>query len=276
VGLEVLAFPSQRAGICNDQCMRPAAEFAFLDWPGPIAFAHRGDSTSAPENTMAAFEAAVSLGFSYLETDVRATSDGKLVVFHDERLGDNTGTHGTVEQLPWHEVNRARVGGREPIPLMEDLLQAWPNARFNIDPKSDAAVEPLIAAIRRCNAIDRVCIGSFSQQRITATKAALGEKLCTSMGPASGGKLLVGARLRLNLSFDAPCAQLPARLGSLTVCNLGLIAYAHARGVRVHAWTVNDADDMTALLDAGIDGIMTDSLRLLRATLMQRGQWFQS
>jgi glycerophosphoryl diester phosphodiesterase len=256
--------------------MRHAAEFVFLDWPGPIAFAHRGDSTSAPENTMAAFEAAVSLGFSYLETDVRATSDGMLVVFHDERLGRVTDRRGTVEQLPWHEVKRARVAGREPIPLMEDLLLAWPHTRFNIEPKSDAAVEPLIAAIRRCNVIDRVCIGSFNGRRSAAAKAALGEELCTSMGPADAGKLFMGARLRLKLSFDAPCAQLPARIGPLTVCDSRLIAYAHARGVRVHAWTVNDVVEMQALLDAGIDGIMTDSPTVLKATLMQRGQWFQA
>jgi glycerophosphoryl diester phosphodiesterase len=256
--------------------MRRAADFAFLDWPGPIAFAHRGDCASAPENTMAAFEAAVSLGFSYVETDGRTTSDGELVVFHDKRLDRVTDMRGAVEELPWHEVKRARVGGREPIPLMEDLLSAWPDVRFNLEPKSDAAVAPLIAAIRRCNAIDRVCVGSFNQRRIAAVKAALGEKLCTSMGPVDAGKLFIGARLRMNLSFDAPCAQLPARRGPLTVCKPRLIAYAHARGVQVHAWTVNEAVEMAALLDSGIDGIMTDSPALLRATLMDRGQWVSS
>jgi glycerophosphoryl diester phosphodiesterase len=256
--------------------MRDSFTFAFLDWPGPIAFAHRGDSASAPENTMAAFESAVALGYRYLETDARTTSDGKLVVFHDASLDRVTDRSGHIQQLPWDEVRRARVGGREPIPLMEDLLQAWPDTRFNIEPKSDAAVAPLIAAIRRCNAIDRVCIGSFNNRRIVMMKAALGKKLCTSMGPAEGARLLMGARLRLNLSFKAPCAQLPARRGSLKVCEPRLISYAHARGVKIHAWTVNDAVEMEALLDAGVDGIMTDSPEVLQKTLIQRGQWFPS
>ncbi|MGK2879384.1 MAG: glycerophosphodiester phosphodiesterase [Mycobacterium sp.] len=245
-----------------------------MDWPGPIAFAHRGDSAHAPENTMAAFEAAVSLGFSYLETDAHATRDGRLIAFHDDRLDRVTDRRGSVEHLSWRDIRLARVDGREPIPLLEDLLQAWPETRFNIDPKSDSAVGPLITAIRRCHAIDRVCIGSFSRRRLDRMKAALGEKLCVSMTPTDAARLLIGSRSGIRRPFDAPCAQLPTRRGRLAVCDRRLVRYAHARGIEVHGWTVNNPVEMAALLDIGIDGIMTDDPRSLRSVLTQRGQWF--
>ncbi|MFD9130057.1 glycerophosphodiester phosphodiesterase, partial [Kitasatospora sp. NPDC059571] len=108
----------------------------FLDHPGPLAFAHRGGDLGHPENSLAAFEAAVALGYRYLETDVHATRDGVLVAFHDSRLDRVTDATGAVAELPWDTVGRARIGGTEPVPLLEDLLGAFPAARFNIDVKA--------------------------------------------------------------------------------------------------------------------------------------------
>ena len=105
----------------------PASSIPFLDWPGPLAFAHRGGASEAPENTLPAFERAVELGYTYLETDVHVTSDGVLVAFHDTDLSRTCGRPGIITELPWSEVSTARVGGREPIPLMEDLLEAFPD-----------------------------------------------------------------------------------------------------------------------------------------------------
>ena len=113
------------------------AAYPFLDWPGPLAFAHRGGASEAPENTMPAFEHAVRLGYRYLETDAHVTADGVLIAFHDDRLDRVTDRTGVIAELPWSEVQRARVDGREPIPLLEDLLAAWPDVRVNIDPKQD-------------------------------------------------------------------------------------------------------------------------------------------
>src|SRR5690242_6649092 len=123
--------------------MPPHPAWPFLDWPGPLAFAHRGGASEAPENTLPAFEHAIRLGFTYLETDVHATADGQLVAFHDDHLDRVTDASGAIASLPWSVVQRARVDGREPIPLLEDLLGAFPDARVNIDPKHDDAVEPL-------------------------------------------------------------------------------------------------------------------------------------
>jgi glycerophosphoryl diester phosphodiesterase len=115
-------------------------EFAFLDHPGPIPFAHRGGAGEWPENTMPAFEGAVRLGYRYVETDVHVTSDGALLAFHDDVLDRVTDHEGDIAKLPWEVVRTARVGGREPIPLLEELLGTFPDLHVNIDPKHDAAV----------------------------------------------------------------------------------------------------------------------------------------
>jgi glycerophosphoryl diester phosphodiesterase len=223
---------------------------------------------------MAAFEAAVNLGYRYLETDVHATSDGYLIAFHNRRLDDVTDRRGVVEQLSWDEVRCAKVNSREPIPLLEEVLGSWPELRVNIDPKSDSAVEPLIGAIRRSNALERVCIGSFSKRRITRLREALGAKLCTSLGPLDAIRLFLAAQGGAELNFSTPCAQIPAGRGPFVICSEKVVAYAHAHRMKVHAWTVNNREEMTRLLDIGIDGLMTDCLLDLRALLKERGEWY--
>ncbi|MBO0772864.1 MAG: glycerophosphodiester phosphodiesterase, partial [Actinobacteria bacterium] len=139
---------------------------AFLDQPGPLAFAHRGGSAHAPENSWRAFEHAVGLGYRYLETDLQATADGVLLAFHDRTLARVTGQAGRVCRMPHSAISRALVAGTEPIPLIEDLLGAWPDIRFNIDVKDTPAIGPLADVLRRTNAWDRVCVCSFSASRL--------------------------------------------------------------------------------------------------------------
>ena len=95
-----------------------SARHPYLDWPGPIPFAHRGGASDAPENTMPAFEHAVRLGYRYLETDVHVTADGVVVAFHDDDLSRTCGRPGRISTLPWSEVSAARVDGAEPIPRL--------------------------------------------------------------------------------------------------------------------------------------------------------------
>jgi glycerophosphoryl diester phosphodiesterase len=249
--------------------MRPA----FLDHPGPIAFAHRGGALDAPENSMAAFEAAVRLGYRYLETDVHTTADGVLVAFHDARLDRVTDRTGAIADLTWAEVRRARIDGHGEIPTFEDLLAAWPHVRVNVDPKADAAVEPLIEAIARTGAVDRVCVGAFSDRRIGRVVAGVGAALCTGMGPRSI------ARLR-GASLGAPtgpipghCAQVPSHMGRMPLVTRRFVDTAHRLGKVVHVWTIDDPDEMHRLLDLGVDGIMTDRPAVLRTVLEARNAW---
>jgi glycerophosphoryl diester phosphodiesterase len=251
------------------------ARFPFLDWPGPLAFAHQGAHapTGPGENTMAAFENAVALGYRYLETDAHATADGVVVAFHDTRLDRLTDRAGAIGDLPWAEVRAARVRARDEIPRLEDLLTAWPDVRINIDPKHDAAVEPLAELIERTGTVDRVCIGAFSDRRLARIRALLGPRVCTSMGPWQVGRLKAAARGLPGGSFAAACVQVPVRKGPVPLVNDRFVTAAHERDLQVHVWTVNDADEMHRLLDLGVDGIMTDRTDVLKAVLEQRGTW---
>jgi glycerophosphoryl diester phosphodiesterase len=250
-----------------------AARFAFLDHAGPIPFAHRGGGGDWPENTLPAFAGAVALGYRYVETDVHVTADGMLVAFHDESLDRVTDRAGLIRDLPWREVHRARVDGREPIPLLADLLDTWPDLMVNIDPKHDSAVDALARVLEHHDAVDRVCVGAFSDKRLARLRARLGPRLCTSLGPRGVTRLRAA-------SYGAPlgrpsagCAQVPTSAGRVPLVDERFVRAAHQRDLPVHVWTVDDEDEMDRLLDLGVDGIMTDRPGRLRDVLTRRGQW---
>ena len=244
----------------------------YLDHPTPIAFAHRGGATHFPENSWRAFEHALKLGYAYLETDTHATRDGVLVAFHDKTLDRVTDRTGAIAQLPAAEVAAARIEGTEPIPLLAEVLDAWPDVRFNIDVKDTPAIRPLADLIRQAAAWDRVCITSFSAARLHAVRRLLDRPVCMATSPVGAAALRSGLPGRLLAGAFAArsvrCAQLPVGMATAP-----LIARAHAAGLQVHIWTVNDRALMTSLLDLGIDGIMTDKTELLRDVLIERGEW---
>lgn len=249
----------------------------FLLGPRPRAYAHRGwhlGDLTGMENSLAALRRAVQEGYRYLETDVHTTADGVPVVLHDPTLDRTTDGTGTVSRLPWDRVRRARIGGREPVCSLVQLLEELPGALLNIDVKVDAAVEPVLAVLRRTGAWDRVCLASFSDARLTRLRRSAGPELLTSMGTASVAALRVRSVLPwAPLPIRARIAQVPPRRGRVPVVDAALLAYARRRGIEVHVWTVDRADEMAALLDAGVDGIVTDRPDVLRAVLLRRGGW---
>lgn len=247
--------------------------FPFLDHPGPIPFAHRGGASEAPENTLPAFQHAVDLGFRYLETDVHATADGVLVAFHDDHLDRVTDRTGKISELPWSDVRRALVDGREPIPLLEDVLGSWPDARINIDPKEDDSVDPLIEVLRRTGSAERVCIGAFSDERIDRVRAAFDGAICTGFGPDQVFDLLAVMEGEVR-TFRSQCVQVMAYDDNgRQFCTEQLVQAAHAHDLVVHVWTVDDEDVMHEMLDLGVDGIMTDRPIVLREVFEARGVW---
>ena len=257
-----------------------AADYAFLDFPGPLAFAHRGgsglDGNTGLENSMAAFQAAVDLGYTYLETDVHVTADGAVVAFHDASLDRTTGQAGRVADLTYDALRGHLIGGRETIPLLEDVLQTWPRARVNIDVKVDGAIDPVVRVIRRNAAEDRVCIASFSERRIRRVRRLLGPNVATAYGPVGIAALrtlpLDGLRRQL-LAAPVPCLQVPWHFRRFEVVTPAFVGRAHALGKHVHVWTVDDPDDIRTLLDRGVDGIISDRIDVLRDVLVERGQW---
>lgn len=221
---------------------------------------------------MPAFERAIELGYRYLETDVRATADGVLLAFHDHVLDRVTDRSGVVAELPWSEVKQARVDG-EPIPLLEDLLGAWPDIRVNIDPKHDAAVGPLVDALERCNAIDRVCVAAFSDRRLSRVRRLSGGRVCTALGPTGITRLRMASYGARTGRFAGGCVQVPSHIGKRVLLDERFVDAAHRRHLPVHVWTIDERAQMERLLDLGVDGIMTDRPTALKDVLVERGQW---
>ncbi|MFQ6148566.1 glycerophosphodiester phosphodiesterase [Streptomyces seoulensis] len=247
----------------------------YLDHPGPIPFAHRGGAADGLENTVAQFRRAVALGYRYIETDVHATADGRLVAFHDATLDRVTDGAGRIADLPWAEVARARVAGREPVPLFEELLETFPEVRWNVDVKAEPALRPLLEMIERRDAFARVCVGSFSEARVVRALRLAGPRLATSYGTRG----VLGLRLRswglpAALRRSAVAAQVPVAQSGVPVVDRLFVRAAHARGLQVHVWTINEPERMHRLLDLGVDGIMTDHIDTLRAVMRERGVWF--
>lgn len=256
----------------------------YLDGPHPRAYAHRGwhiDDLAGMENTMVAFQRAVAEGYRYVELDVHACADGVAVVHHDAALDRTTDGHGRIARLPAAVVAQARVGGREPVPTLEQVLAELPRAKITIELKSDAVVLPVLRVLATARAWDRVCLGSVSEARLERARRVGGARLLTSLGQRSA----VGLRARAwmdrapvgptlpGLPVRGGLAQLPHRLGILTVVDPALLRAARRLGIEVHVWTVNDPAAMRALLDLGVDGLLTDRPDLLREILRARGEW---
>lgn len=245
----------------------------FLDHDGPIPIAHRGGAAEGPENTMAAFAAAIDLGYRYVETDVHATRDEVLVAFHDEGLQRLSGRPEAIADLNWRDLKTIRVGGGHAIPRFEELLEAWPDLRIAVDPKHDQATTPLIGALQRADAVDRVCVGSFSGRRLALARRLGGPRLCTGLSPKEVGQLqAASAGLPVKVKAGA-CAQVPPSAKGVPLIHQRFVDAAHAQELAVHVWTIDDADEMHRLLDMGVDGIMTDRPTVLREVLIARGTW---
>lgn len=253
----------------------------YFDHPGTIAMAHRGFSLDGLENSMAAFAAAVELGYRYVETDTHATSDGVAVALHDETLDRITDATGRIAQLPWRSVSQARILGREPIPRLDELLHTWPELRLNIDVKTDAAVASTVAAIERAGAHDRVCIGSFSNRRRREVLRRLRRPVATSAGVPAGAGFRVASALprgvgQRGVDFSlrgVDALQVPVWHHRVHVVTGPSVAAAHRAGRLVHVWTINDVSQMHELLDLGVDGLISDRADLLKDVLLERGQW---
>lgn len=262
---------------------RPVTGYPFLDDGPPgtvIAMAHRGGAQHPElrglENTLHAFEHAVALGYRYLETDVHATSDGHLVAFHDPVLDRVTDRAGRLAGLAAEDVALARIAGEHAVPTMADLLEAFPDCRFNIDLKATTAVEPLVDLLERMQAHDRVLVGSFSQTSLRRFRARTGGRVATSAAPAEVAAFLtlpLPRLARLVTRGRVAALQVPPHHRRLRIVDARLVRRAHAAGAHVHVWTVDEPDEMNRLLDLGVDGLISDRTDLLKDVLVRRGQW---
>jgi glycerophosphoryl diester phosphodiesterase len=241
-------------------------------------YAHRGASAERPENTMPAFQRAVEIGVDALEMDVHVTRDDQLIVAHDPTASRTAGA-----QLAWGDVDLADIrrldagwgfvaeDGTRPfagkaigVPTFEEVLEAFPAMRINVDLKGDRAVALMLDLIRRKRADDRVTLASFQLGTLVAIRRrGYGGETALSQGEVA---TLLGlpAMLWRQLPFTGTAAQVPVRAGRIRFDRATFIAKCHSIGLRVDFWTVDDRVQAARLLELGADGIMTNDPGALR------------
>lgn len=239
----------------------------WFEGPTPRVLAHRGLATEAPENTLLAFVRALALGVTHLETDVHATRDGVAVLSHDPDLGRLTGMPTEVRSVSLRDLQAIRLADDQQVPTLAEALDAFPETFFNIDIKSDDALQPTITAIRDQKAVRRVLVTSFDDKRRKAAVEAL-PGVATS--PSSIGVVAAAVASRVPRGVPGRKAlqaralrgvdalQIPERRGHFLVLTPALVEMAHRHGVEVQVWTVNEPDDMRRLVAMGVDGVFTD------------------
>ncbi|WP_218624791.1 glycerophosphodiester phosphodiesterase [Glaciihabitans sp. dw_435] len=227
----------------------------------------------APENTLLAFLKALAIGVPYLETDVHVSRDGVAIISHDADLLRLTGRNERVIDLSVAELKLIRLGQDQTFATLAEALDAFPEARFNIDIKVPEAVGPTVAAIRRARAVDRVLVTSFNGSRRRSAVAQLpGVATSASAGGVALalvlGKIGLIPLLRRALR-NVHAVQVPERALGMTFTTPLMLARLHRVGVEMHVWTINDPADMRRLLDLGVDGIMSDRADLAMIALAE-------
>ena len=254
--------------------MPAEASSAFLSTSGPRVFAHRGFALDAPENTLLAFLKALSAGATHLETDVHASLDGVAVVSHDPDLFRLTGRQVLIEQLTMAELRRVNLGTGQGFVSLADTLEAFPDARFNIDIKVESAAEPAARAILEAQATDRVLITSFTE-RARAKTVRLLPGVATAPAKRTLASVALASRARLRpvtrrLLGSYAAVQVPEQWHRIRIVTPRFVRAMHEAGVEVHVWTINTERDMARLLDWGVDGIVTDRTDVAVALVARR------
>lgn len=257
----------------------------------PVNFAHRGDSTRAPENTLDAFRKAVELGAGGLELDVHLTGDGHVVVIHDATVDRTTGGSGAVAGTTLDALREMDAGHRFStdggrtypyrgrglsVPTLAEVLEEFPDVALNIDLKEiqRGKEEAVFEVLREAGAEERALVVSEHYAFVRRVRKLTGGRVATGASRLEIGIFYLMSALRLEglLRPSYTALQAPVYFGRLALVTRRFVEAAHARGVRVDAWIVNDPAEMRRLLDLGVDVVMTDYPERLAAVLAERGR----
>jgi glycerophosphoryl diester phosphodiesterase len=246
-----------------------------------LVMAHRGGRDLWPENTLYAFEGAVALGVDVLEMDLHSTKDGVIVVMHDKTVDRTTDGEGPIQDFTWDELRLLDAGyhwseddGQTfpyrgqgiTIPTLEQVLSSFPDMRLNIEIKQSepSIVDAVCELILDYQMQDMVLVASFNTDTIQEFRQACSEVASTA-GEGEVRLLYVLSLLYLGRLYSPPAeaVQVPEYRGNIHVLTPRFVSAAHNRGMQVHVWTVNQADDMERFIEMDVDGIITDRPDLL-------------
>ena len=248
----------------------------FLALDRPHLFGHRGASGEAPENTLVSFERARAAGVPYLETDCHATSDGVIVLQHDETLDRTTDGEGPVREHSYAELEQLDAGyrftpdGGATFPFrgtgirilrLSELISAFPGARVNLEIKAGEqdTVDEVIRLIRSATAERRFLLVAEADAIMARIRSACPG---TALGTSRGGVLEFFAALGegriAELAAPGDALQIPPAAFGQELVTPESIEAAHSLSMQVHVWTINDPAEMRRLLALGVDGLMSD------------------
>jgi len=263
----------------------------YFDLPTPIVIGHRGASGELPENTLEAFERALSQGALMLETDAHLSRDGQVVLSHDPRVDRTTEGSGAIEDFTLAELQRLDAGHRfSPdrgasfphrgqgirIPTLREVFERFPGIRFNIEIKQNSLplIDATLGIVAEAKRAETTLLAAAEDDTMSALRARLAE---TELRPAMGaavGDIVGFARAAAAGGAPPPepmALQIPPTFAGNPLVTTELVEFAHRHDVQVHVWTINDEDEMRRLLDLGVDGVMSDFPALLRKVVDGRG-----
>lgn len=255
----------------------------YLNAEHPIRLAHRGSRVLWPENTHHAFGGAVDLGYRYIETDIRVTRDGIVVVFHDENLERLTNGVGKVREWDWNELKHLDAaynfspngedfplrGSGIRIPRLDETFDAFRDVRFNIDLKPKNAEWAVADVVIRKRRQDTVLIGGFIDSRAARFRRITKGTVATSAGSSTALAMYAASRVGKTVHRSVDAYQVPDTIKGASV-DQKLVDAVHAADAHIHVWTVDEPSDMHRLLDLGVDGIVTDRPDILNTVIAER------
>jgi len=257
----------------------------FFALPRPLAIGHRGCAGEVPENTLASFARGVADGAVVIETDVHLTRDGVPILLHDDDVARVSDGHGPVRDLSFAQVRALDAGfrftapdGSTPFrgaglrfPSLEEALASLPGTRFNLELKEDrpGISERVLAVIRAADREELSLVTSGEDVLMAKLRAAV---------RATGARVALGASTDDVARFvraaheggapprDAMALQIPAAFLGRPLVTPELVSAAHAHGIHVHVWTINEPREIAELIALGVDGVISDyPARVVRA-----------
>tara|TARA_Y100001958_G_C21230245_1_gene555913 strand:+ start:924 stop:1661 length:738 start_codon:yes stop_codon:yes gene_type:complete len=234
-----------------------------------IALSHRGDSNDYVENSFEAFKSVVDMGFEYIETDLRKTSDDKIIAFHDEDLKRLFNIDLKVENLTFKEIDKFFSKKNCKLLTLKETLINFPETKFNIDLKIEGVIQESISIVKELKAFDRVCFASFSSSH-TDKVLKDNPKAIVSMGMKDVAYLKFFNYLRK----DSKILQVPLNWKGVNIVNSKLIQKAKEKDLFIHVWTINDRETIVKLIEMGVHGIVTDKPDLIKDVMKEKNLIF--
>jgi glycerophosphoryl diester phosphodiesterase len=258
--------------------------------PTPVVIGHRGAAGERPENTLVSFAHALAQGAAILESDIHPTRDGHVVMIHDDELERTTDGEGLVSHHTLAELQSLDAGHRftsdggrsHPfrgqglrIPTLDEAFRMFPGARFNLELKerTPGFVDGVLGLVRAAGRADRTLLAAGSDELMLELRRACAEHGVPVAIGASAGDVLrfVGAALKGEEPAPGPMAlQVPADFAGRPLVTDAFVRHAHAHGVAVHVWTINEPEEMRRLLALGVDGLVTDFPGRMREVISER------